>query len=29
MARFADCIRTLCNAVTDMMKEEPDEVREL
>src|SRR5262249_51263779 len=29
LARLADCIRTLCNAVTDMMKEDPDAVREL
>jgi len=29
MARLGDCIRTLCNAVTDMMKEDPDAVREL
>jgi hypothetical protein len=26
---LADCIRTLCNAVTDMMKENPDAVRDL
>ena len=29
LARLADCIRTLRNAVTDMMKEDPDAVREL
>ena len=29
LARLADSIRTLCNAVTDMMKEDPDAVREL
>jgi hypothetical protein len=31
LARLADSIRTLCNAVTDMMnvKEDPDIVREL
>jgi hypothetical protein len=29
MARLGDYIRTLCNAVTDMMKEDPDAVSEL
>ena len=29
LARLADSICTLCNAVTDMMKEDPDAVREL
>jgi hypothetical protein len=28
MAHLGDCIRTLCNAVTDMMKEDPDAVSE-
>src|SRR5262245_56610152 len=29
LARLADSIRTLCNAATDMMREDPDGVREL
>ena len=29
LARLADSIRTLCNAVTDMMKENPKAVGEL
>jgi hypothetical protein len=29
IARLGDSIRTLCNAVTDMMKKDPEAIRDL